>query len=134
MNSEGTPTIYLTEVSHGQQKEIVSNVSGRAAEPIIGRTLEVGEGRSQKPDTRGDERTHERSLSDDSRGQQKAPSISEAGTVQQMPTQNTGNSEVQFAISERNTYRDNTQQGDLQGVQAEVKAPDTAEKTQHIQS
>ena len=58
---------------------------------------------------------------DNTRGSRSRTHSSEESKVQRLSAQNTGNSEVQPAVSERNTER-NSQQGELRGVQAEVKS------------
>ncbi|MGM9644882.1 MAG: hypothetical protein ACI3X1_07325 [Eubacteriales bacterium] len=88
-DSDGTPTIYLKDVSNGQE--------------------EIGRGRNQE------------ALSVDSRGQQDSSDVSDTGKVQRLQTHDSENSEVQSSISERNTALNNDKQGNLQGVQAEVK-------------
>ncbi len=90
-DADGTPTIYLTEVSNGQEAE-----NGG----------------------RGDKET----LSVDSRGQQKESRISKGdGAVQQLSTQNIGDSEVQASVPEWNTSR-GIKQGELQKVRTEVNS------------
>ena len=105
-DSNGTPTIYLTEVAHEQRETGPQSVHGRGIQ-----------GNNQR-DTSRESRQYE------------ATNDAEENKVQRLHSQNTRDSEMQPAISERNTVNGNTQQGDLQGVQAEVKAPDTAEETQ----
>ena len=118
-DAEGTPTIYLTEVSNEQEKA-VGNDGGGTAESIVGGTVEVSDGGSQNDDAGGDGKSSQRSLSDDSRGQQKAPVIPDQGEVQRLHTSHSGDGEVQPALSEGDTVGNRDKQGDLQGVQAEV--------------
>ena len=119
-DSDGTPTIYLTEVSNEQEKA-VGNDGGGATKSNVGGTLEVGNGGSQNDDPGGDRKSSQRSSSDDSRGQQKASDIPDQGEVQRLHTSHSGDGEVQPAISEGDTVRNRDKQGDLQGVQAEIK-------------
>ena len=93
-DSDGTPTIYLTEVSYGQQAE-------------------TGGRRNQE------------TLSIDSRGQQDASDISDKTEVQRLQAHDSENSEVQPTVSERDTAPNNDKQGELQGVQAEVKTTES---------
>ena len=70
---------------------------------------------------------NQETLSVDNRGQQEISSESHKTEVQQLSAYDSENSEVQSA-SGRNTDRDTKKQGNLSGVQAEVKSADKSKK------
>lgn len=92
-DADGTPTIYLMEVAYGQQETQPQTAHGGGAQGNV----QGNNPREQRP------RAH----------------TAEESQVQQVSAQDTGNSEMQPAVSDGDTSR-NTQQGQLQGVQAEV--------------
>ena len=91
--ADGTPTIYLTEVPNGQQETKPQTAHGSGAQGNV----QGNNSREQRP------RAH----------------TAEESQVQPVHTQNTGDGEMQPAVSGGNTSRD-TQQRELQGVQTEV--------------
>lgn len=93
--ADGTPTIYLTEATNEHQENKPRPADGRETERNVSRD-HTGESRS---------RTHS----------------AEESNVQRLHVSDSGNGEVQSAVSARNTERDYIQSGDLQGVQAEVE-------------
>ncbi len=94
-DSDGTPTIYLTEDAYEQQETQPETADGRRTE---GNASGDNSGESRSPNTETD-----------------------TSQVQRLHTKNTGDGEMQTAISERNTIGNSEEQGDLQGVQAEVE-------------
>ena len=100
-DADGTPTIYLTEVAYEQQ----------------------GTG-TQTTDRSG---TQGNVSGNNSRKSRPRSHSTEESQVQRLSAQNTGNSEVQPTVSERNPER-NSLQWQLQGVQAEVKSADKGKK------
>ena len=120
MNSEGTPTIYLTEVAHEQRETGPQSVHGRGIQ-----------GNNQR-DTSRESRQYE--ASDNAPGNKIEVQSAQGENTEGSGAENQSAHNNVQGISERNTKRGSFERDSLQGVQAEVKAPDTAEKTQHIQS
>ncbi len=118
-DTDGTPTIYLKEAEH-EQKETVGNDGGGATKSIIGGTLEVGYGRSQNNNSRGDEKAHYRSLSGYRGGKQKAPGVPDTTKVQRLQAHDSENGKVRSSISGQNTASNNDKRGKLREIRAEV--------------
>ena len=96
--NDGNSTICLTEVSNGQQRKETETANGSGTQ---GNTSRNNSGES---------------------GQHETSDISQTSQVQRLSTYDSEDGEVQSTVPQGNTTSNNDKQGDLQGLQTEVKS------------